>query len=57
MHIYLLYMPTTAEEKAYLRQLTELEQKAYEIAKTHLGSSFHLTKSIGFQQWAKNNTS
>lgn len=50
-------MPTTAEEKAYLRQLTELEQKAYEIAKTHLGSSFHLTKSIGFQQWAKNNTS
>ena len=53
MHIYILYMPNTSEEQAYLRQLTDKERKAYEIAKSHLGSSFHLTKSIGFQQWMK----
>ena len=47
-------MPNTSEEQAYLRQLTDIERKAYEIAKSHLGSSFHLTKSIGFQQWMKN---
>ena len=37
----------------YLKSLTEKEYKAYEIAKSHLGSSFHLIKSNGFIEWKK----
>ena len=29
---------------------------AYNIAKEHLGSSFNLEKSIGFQKWLKKNS-
>ena len=39
-------MPTLAEE--YLESLSEQEQRALEIAKEHLGSSFSLEDSIGF---------
>ena len=47
-------MPTIEEyQQQYLTQLTEKEKKAYEIAKDHLGSSFNLYKSIGFQKWLK----
>ena len=35
----------------YLKSLSEKEFKAYEIAKSHLGSTFDLEKSIGFLQW------
>ena len=35
----------------YLQQLDDKEKQAYEIARTHLGSSFSLEKSIGFQKW------
>ena len=35
----------------YLKNFTEKEKKAYEIAKSHLGMSFDLEKSIGFQEW------
>lgn len=38
-------------QKEYLKQFTEKEKKAYEIAKSHLGMSFDLEKSIGFQEW------
>ena len=38
---------------SYLDQLGEKEKKAYMIAKTHLGSSFHLLKSIGYLEWKK----
>ena len=37
----------------YLDQLTEKERQAYEIAKSHLGTSFQLEKSVGFLQWKK----
>ena len=49
-------MPTIEEyQQQYLKHLTEKEKKAYEIAKDHLGSSFNLYKSIGFQKWLKKN--
>ena len=37
----------------YLKNLTDKELNAYKIAKDHLGSSFCLEKSNGFQQWKK----
>jgi len=42
-------------EKAYIDTLTEKERKAYEIAVSHLGSSFDLSKSSGFIKWKKEN--
>jgi hypothetical protein len=41
------------EEKAYMAQLTPIEKKVLEIAKSHLESSFSLEKSIGFENWKK----
>ena len=38
---------------AYLTQLSPNEQKAYNIAKEHLGSSFHILRSNGFAEWKK----
>jgi hypothetical protein len=37
----------------YLKSLNEKEMKAYLIAKEHLGSSFDLSKSVGFIKWRK----
>lgn len=37
----------------YLNSLTEKEMKSYLIAKDHLGSSFDLSKSVGFINWKK----
>ena len=37
----------------YIEQLSEKERHAYEIAKSHLGTSFQLEKSVGFLQWKK----
>ena len=37
----------------YIKQLSEKEQKAYQIAKEYLESSFSLEKSIGFKEWIK----
>lgn len=42
-----------SSEKEYLASLNPKEKKAYEIAKQHLGTSFHLIKSNGFIQWKK----
>lgn len=39
--------------KKYLESLTPKEKHAYEIAKNHLGSTFHLIKSNGFIEWKK----
>lgn len=38
-------------EKEYIKSFNEKEKKAFEIAKSHLGMSFDLEKSIGFQDW------
>ena len=35
----------------YLNQLNETEKKIYMIAYEHLGSSFHITRTNGFQEW------
>ena len=40
-------------QQAYLDSLTEKERKGYEIAKSHLGMSFDLEKSIGYLEWKK----
>ena len=37
----------------YLNQLNEKQQKAFEIAKDHLKTSFSIKKSIGYQEWLK----
>ncbi len=35
----------------YIKQLTSMERKVLEIAKTQLESSFSIEKSIGYQEW------
>ena len=39
------------DEQTYLESLNKKEFQAYNIARSHLGSSFELSKSIGFIQW------
>ena len=38
-------------ENEYIQTLNTREQKAYEIAKSHLGMSFNLKKSNGYVKW------
>ena len=54
MHTIMSY--SDALIKAYLSQLDAKERQVYEIAKKHLGSSFSLVRSIGFQSWLKKNS-
>jgi hypothetical protein len=37
----------------YVESLSPKEHQSYLIAKAHLGSSFHLEKSVGFLKWKK----
>ena len=37
----------------YISHLSEIEKKAYKIAYNHLGSSFNVVKSNGFNDWLK----
>lgn len=37
----------------YMEQLSDVERKACAIAKDHLGSSFNIVKSNGFNDWVK----
>ena len=37
----------------YLEQLNPIEVKAYNIAKHHLGTSFNLLRSNGYNDWLK----
>lgn len=37
----------------YIATLTEKEYQGYLIARSHLGSSFNLEKSLGFIEWIK----
>jgi hypothetical protein len=41
----------------YLASLSEKELKGYEIAKSHLGSTFSVIKSNGYIKWEKNSIS
>lgn len=38
-------------KEEYIFQMNDKERAVYEIAKEHLGSSFNLEKSIGFQKF------
>jgi hypothetical protein len=38
----------------YLNGLSDIQKKAYIIAKEHLGSSFNIVKSNGYIDWKKN---
>jgi hypothetical protein len=40
----------------YLENLSEKELLGYAIAKSHLGHSFHIEKSVGFEKWKKENS-
>lgn len=37
----------------YISQLSDIERKACFIAKNHLGSSFNIVKSNGYNDWMK----
>ena len=37
----------------YISHLSEIEKKAYKIAYNHLGSSFNVVKSNGYNDWLK----
>jgi hypothetical protein len=37
----------------YITHLSDLEKKAYKIAHNHLGSSFNVFKSNGYNEWLK----
>lgn len=39
------------EIESYLNSLDALEKKTLDIAKSHLGTSFNIRKSIGFINW------
>jgi len=39
----------------YMDSFTERELRGYAIAKSHLGHSFQIEKSVGFQKWKKEN--
>lgn len=42
---------------SYLKTFGVVEKKAFVIAKKHLGTSFHILKSTGYQEWKKSSTS
>jgi hypothetical protein len=42
---------------SYFKTFGVIEKKAFLIAKKHLGTSFHILKSTGYQEWKKNATS
>ena len=46
-------MNLTKDEEKYIFSMNEKERKAYEVAKTHLGTLFTLHKTAGFIQWKK----
>ncbi len=37
----------------YMKTFSEKDKKAYEIAKSHLGMTFQIEKSIGYIEWLK----
>ena len=39
---------------SYIKTLGVVEKKAFVIAKKHLGTSFHILRSTGYQEWKKN---
>lgn len=48
---------TDPEIESYIQSLDELEAKTFEIARSHLGTSFNIKKSIGFIEWKNKQSS
>uniref|UniRef100_A0A6C0LP95 Uncharacterized protein n=1 Tax=viral metagenome TaxID=1070528 RepID=A0A6C0LP95_9ZZZZ len=49
-----LYVYNTNEQSLvfnYLKQMSAVDKQAYLIAIDHLGSSFNIIKSNGYQEW------
>ena len=44
---------TTPSIQQYLAQLDEIQKKAHDIAKQHLGTSYNIAKSNGYMDWLK----
>ena len=44
---------TNTNIQQYLAQLDDLQKKAHDIAKQHLGTSYNITKSNGYIEWLK----
>jgi hypothetical protein len=49
--------PLKVQIEQYIESMSEKEKKAYAIAKSHLGSSFQIEKSIGFIAFQKKSVS
>jgi hypothetical protein len=45
--------PILTNADRYIAQLSPMEQKTLHIARQHLETSFSLEKSIGYQDWLK----
>jgi hypothetical protein len=45
--------PIDAVVQQYLSEMTALERQGYEIARSHLNTSFNIVKSNGFVEWLK----
>jgi len=48
-------MENNKSMEKYIKTLNDKERKAYEIAKSHLKSSFNIKKSIGYINYDKSN--
>jgi hypothetical protein len=51
--------PKITEEELkerFLKTLSKKEYQGYEIAKSHLGTSFQLEKSVSYLKWKKDNS-
>jgi hypothetical protein len=46
----------TTYQQTFIDQLSTKERRAYEIAKSHLGMSFQLEKSVAYLKWKKQNS-
>jgi len=45
--------PMTPSIQQYLAQLDDIQKKAHDIAKHHLGTSYNIAKSNGYMDWLK----
>ena len=48
-----LLAPPLDKVDKYIAQLDDVQRKAMEIAKSHLGTSFNIKRSNGFIEWMK----
>ena len=44
---------TNPNIQQYLAQLDDIQKKAHDIAKQHLGTSYNIAKSNGYMEWLK----